>query len=118
MKILVVDDTETVRVLLARCLEALGHAVVALGSGREVPGRLAAEAFDAVLTDVAMPESSGWDVLRAARSARPELPVILMTGWDDSHNRRADGLVPDAVLDKPFTIEQIREVLEAVGRPH
>ena len=118
MRILVVDDTETMRFLLSRYLGTLGHEVTAVGSGLEVPSQLAGSAFDAVLTDVAMPGCSGWEVLKAARAACPGLPVILMTGWDDVRGRGPGGLAPDAVLDKPFTLERIREVLEAVGRPH
>ena len=116
MRILVVDDAEPMQFLLRRYLGALGHEVTTIGSGLDVPAQLAGAAFDAVLTDVAMPECSGWDVLKIARTARPGLPVILMTGWDDAAGRGRDGLAPDAVLDKPFTLERIREVLEALRR--
>jgi CheY-like chemotaxis protein len=116
VRILVVDDTETMRLLLSRYLGTLGHEVTAVGSGLEVPTLLKARAFDAVVTDVAMPECSGWEVLRAARAAHPGLPVIFMTGWDDTHGREAGGVAPDAVLDKPVTLERIREVLDAIGR--
>jgi CheY-like chemotaxis protein len=112
VRILVVDDTETVRLLLAHYLGALGHEVVTLDSGLQVTAQLADGLFDALLTDVTMPDCTGWDVLKAARAATPDLPVILMTGWDEV--RRPDGPQPDAVLDKPFTLDRIREVLEAV----
>jgi len=118
VRILVVDDTETIRFLLSRYLGSLGHEVTAVDSGLAVPGQLAGGAFDAVLTDMTMPGCSGWDVLKSARAARPGLPVILITGWDDARGRGPEGLAPDAVLHKPFTLERIREVLEAVGRPH
>ena len=114
MRILVVDDTETVRLLLAHYLGALGHEVVTLDSGLRVAAQLAGGAFDALLTDVAMPDCSGWDVLKAARAAVPELPVIVMTGWDDV--RGPGGVQPDAVLEKPFTLDRIRAVLEGVTR--
>ena len=116
MRILVVDDTEPLRFLLCRYLGALGHEVTTVGSGLDVPAQLAGAPFDAVLTDVAMPDCSGWDVLKVTRAARPGVPVILMTGWADAHGRGLEGLAPDAVLDKPFTLEQIRDVLEAVRR--
>lgn len=117
MRILVVEDTESVRFLLERYFESLGHHVVALASGLDVPKQLDQASFDAVFTDVTMPECSGWDVLLAVRAARPELPVVLITGWVDEGRGSRGGHKPDAVLDKPFTLDQIRDVLEAVTRP-
>ncbi|MBI4247812.1 MAG: response regulator [Candidatus Rokubacteria bacterium] len=116
MRILVVDDTETMRFLLGRYFESLGHEVVALASGRDVPSALEAGVFDAVFTDVAMPDSSGWDVLRTVRAARPGVPVVLVTGWSDG-STGPDGLAADAVLDKPVSLDRLREVLEALPRP-
>ncbi len=115
MKILLVDDAEPMRDLLGRVLASLGHEVVALGSGREVPAALEAVPFDVVFTDVAMPDCSGWEVLAAVRQRRPGLPVVLVTGWSDADGG-PDGLVPDAVLDKPFGLDRVRQVLEAVSR--
>jgi len=105
-----VDDTEAVRFLLVRWIGALGHEAVAAGSGAEALAHLDAMSFDAVLTDVTMPDTSGWDVLAAARSRSKGLPVVMMTGWDDG-GAGPDGLVPDGVLEKPFTIDRVREVL-------
>lgn len=116
MKVLVVDDTEAVRFLLARWLGALGHEAVVAGSGAEALAQLDASSFDAVLTDVTMPNMSGWDVLVAVRARRTGLPVVLMTGWDDGGMGR-DGLVPDGVLEKPFSIDRVREVLAAFDHP-
>jgi len=113
VKVLIVDDTEAVRFLLVRWLSALGHEPVAAGSGAEALAQLEASSFDAVLTDVTMPDASGWDVLAAARARRAGLPVVLMTGWDDGGPGR-DGLVPDGLLEKPFSIDRVREVLDAI----
>ncbi|MGH7390820.1 MAG: response regulator [Candidatus Rokuibacteriota bacterium] len=116
MRVLVVDDTESVRFLLVRWLGALGHEAVVAGSGAEALAQLDASSFDAVLTDVTMPDTSGWDVLAAARAHRRDLPVVLMTGWDDGAAGRG-GLVPDGVLEKPFTIDRVREVLAGFDHP-
>jgi len=110
VRVLVVDDTEPVRFLLVRWLGALGHETVAAASGAEALAHLDASSFDAVLTDVSMPDASGWDVLAAARSRSSGLAVVMMTGWADGAAGR-DGLVPDGVLEKPFTIDRVREVL-------
>jgi CheY-like chemotaxis protein len=117
VKVLVVDDTEAMRFLITRWLGGLGHEAVAIGAALDVGGHLEAGGFDVVLTDVAMPDASGWDVLTLVRSRWPALPVVLMTGWADAAPR-ADGLAPDAVLEKPFTRERVGEVLEALARTH
>lgn len=116
MRILVVDDTESVRFLLERWLDSLGHEPVPAATRAEALARLDAMAFDAVLTDLAMPDGSGWDVVAAARASGAGLPVVVMTGWDDGASGPG-GLVPDGVLEKPFTIERVREVLSAFDRP-
>lgn len=115
MRILVVDDTETMRTLLASFLGSLGHEVVALAGGREVPAALADGPFDLVLTDVAMPDASGWEVLAQVRAARPDLPVVVMTGWNDGQ-AGPGAPAPDAVLEKPFGLDRVRAVLDAFAR--
>lgn len=114
MRILVVDDAEPMRFLLAAFFQSLGHDVVTLASGTEVEAALTAATADVVFTDVAMPDGSGWDVLRCVRARWPALPVVFMTGWAEATRRGRDGLVPDALLDKPFSLEKIRAVLDAV----
>jgi CheY-like chemotaxis protein len=116
MRILVVDDTETMRTLLSAFFESLGHEVVTLASGRDVLAELGRGRFDIVFTDVAMPDFSGWQVLRTVRAAAPGTPVVLVSGYDLGDDRRGER--PDAVLEKPFTLERIRQVLDAVARPH
>ncbi len=113
MKVLVVDDAESVRFLLVRWLSSLGHEPVAVGSGAEALAQLETTTFDAVFTDVAMPDTSGWEVLAAVRKRRAGPPVVLMTGWDDGGPRR-EGHEPDGLLEKPFTIDHVREMLAAL----
>jgi CheY-like chemotaxis protein len=115
MRILVVDDAEAMRFLLSRWFESLGHEVTALASGREVAGALAAARFDAVFTDVAMPDSSGWDVLQTVRAGAPGVPVVLVTGWTDGASGPA-GLVADAVLEKPISLERLSAALASVSK--
>lgn len=113
MKVLVVDDSEPVRLLLVRWLATLGHEPVAAGSGKEALAQLEASSFDVVLTDLVMPDASGWEVIAAVRARRAGVPVVVMTGWDDGGPGR-EGLVPDGLLEKPFSIDRVREVLAAI----
>jgi DNA-binding response OmpR family regulator len=115
VRILVVDDAEPMRFLLGSVFRSIGHDVVTLASGTEVEAALAAAPVDVVFTDVVMPDSSGWDVLRHVRDRWPTLPVVFMTGWDDAAKKSREGLVPDAVLEKPFSLDKVRATLDAVA---
>jgi CheY-like chemotaxis protein len=120
VKILVVDDAEHMRFLLSRYFGALGHEVVALGHGEDVPAAIAGDRFDVVFSDIAMPGWNGWRVLEHVRSAQPTMPVVLISGWDVDDGRPAAvpaTVAPDAVIDKPFTLDRVREVLETLALP-
>jgi len=114
VRILVVDDAEPMRFLLGSVFHVGEDDVVTLASGTGVEAAMAAAPVDVVFTDVVMPDSSGWDVLRHVRDQWPRLPVVFMTGWDDAVKKGRDGLVPDAVLDKPFSLDKVRATLDTV----
>jgi signal transduction histidine kinase len=116
LRILLVDDEPTVREALADTLLEDGHAVVQAPSGREALARLGEGAsVDLVLTDLGMPEMTGWDVARAIRQRWPGLRVGLVTGWavalemSDEERRGVD-----FVLAKPYTVETLRSALATV----
>ena len=113
LRCLVVDDEPPVREVIGDILESAGHVVVALGDGAEAIARFAAERFDLVVTDLAMPRVSGWQVARAVKQIAPQAPVFLVTGFGvelTAEERRTHGV--DLVLVKPL---QIQEVLDAVA---
>src|SRR5260221_3905679 len=82
-RILVVDDDSSVLRAVTRILEGAAFEVTAVRDSREAVRILGCETFDAVLTDVAMPEVTGIELLRAARAKDLEVPVLLMTGAPD-----------------------------------
>jgi signal transduction histidine kinase len=116
LHILVIDDEQPVREALADSLAEDGHTVIAAASGPEGLARLADGAkVDVVVTDLGMPEMTGWDVARAVRTRYPGLPVGLITGWAvaleiSDEERRA----VDFVIAKPYTVEALRSVLAAI----
>ncbi len=87
-RLLVVDDNEMNRDMLARRLHQKGFSVATAVGGGEALRMIDAEPFDLVLLDVMMPEISGLDVLRMLRSTRSvtDLPVIMATAKDQSHD--------------------------------
>jgi CheY-like chemotaxis protein len=72
-------------------------------------------AFDLVMTDLAMPGMSGWQVAQAVKAARPQVPVVLVTGWGvevQADDLKKHGV--DRVLTKPFRFDDVRDVLAGV----
>jgi two-component system response regulator PilR (NtrC family) len=88
-RILVVDDEQSMRVMLEARLGKAGHAVEVASSVAGVEKALAASEFDAVITDLRMRTAgSGLDVLRTVKAAQPEAEVILMTAFGSDEVRR------------------------------
>ena len=116
MRVLVVDDEETVRGLLADYLRADGHTVETAADGREGLERYCAGSFDLVVTDRAMPEMNGDQLAEAIRKERRAAYIIMLTGYGDSF--RADKEFPngvDFVLNKPIRRKELRQALVAVA---
>jgi signal transduction histidine kinase/CheY-like chemotaxis protein len=117
LRCLVVDDEPAVLAVVADILESAGHVVEQLGEGGEAIARFAAERFDLVVTDLAMPRVSGWQVARAAKQVAPLVPVFLMSGFGvelTPEERRAHGV--DVVLVKPLQIQELLDAVAEVAR--
>src|SRR5262249_33237351 len=79
--ILLVEDKDSLRAMLRRALEAQGHTVVEARDQPEAVAALQSSCTSVVLSDLRLPEGDGLGVLRAAKDADPELPVIVMTAF-------------------------------------
>jgi two-component system cell cycle response regulator DivK len=90
-KVLVVDDSVTVRDLLARRLARGGYTVVTAGDGVEGVEACKREQPDLVLMDLHMPVMDGWAATRAIRAneSTAEIPVLVLTAYDSSRDRSA-----------------------------
>lgn len=80
-KILVVDDESTARALLKKILSEVGFNVILASSGSEAIKKIELTKFDAVLTDLNMPEMSGVELTKKILELEPEMIVILLTGF-------------------------------------
>jgi two-component system, cell cycle sensor histidine kinase and response regulator CckA len=105
--VLVIDDEDLVRDVLARMVEDLGYAAVTARDGQSALDLVAKQPVDAVLVDMTMPRMSGTDVIAALRMRLPDVPVVLCSGAGVS------GRVgpADAYLPKPFRIEALERTL-------
>jgi len=108
LRCLVVDDEELVAAVLGDMLLWAGHSVEVARSGQEAIARLGAESFDLVMTDLAMPGLTGWDVARAVKDRSPATRVVLVTGFGvelSPEDLKAHGV--DLVLAKPLKLEDV-----------
>lgn len=113
-RILIAEDEEPVRALVARALTEDGHRVETACDGGEALDRLNDEGdeFDLLVTDVRMPVMDGIALALAAARDHPDLAILLMTGYADQRERAhgLDALIHD-VLSKPFTLGEIRSAV-------
>jgi PAS domain S-box-containing protein len=120
-RILVVDDDITITHLAAKMLQPLGHAVTTVSSGRAALALFEHDphAFDLVITDQIMPEMSGTELLQGLLARRPNLPVILCSGYSENLDEEQTlALGARAYLAKPFSRQQIADaVKQALAGP-
>src|SRR5688572_18200674 len=103
MRILLVEDEQAIAVTLTDDLEAEGHEVVHVADGKEAIRILGEQVFDCVLTDVRLPGASGMEVLKAAKAARPDTEVLVMTAYATvEHAVEAMRCGADDYIQKPF----------------
>jgi CheY-like chemotaxis protein len=103
--VLIVDDEPAVRTVARRFLETNGYAVMEADGGERAVALLEDRQvqIDVVLTDMVMPGISGRDVIARARAARPQTPVVLMTGFAGEERATEAGEIVSAVVTKPFS---------------
>jgi DNA-binding response OmpR family regulator len=107
-RVLVVEDEENVRVLLNDAFRAEGHDVTEATTGAEALKHLDKSQFDLMVCDLGLPELSGLHVARWVKEFRPDLPVIIATGFaemiseDDYQKARIDD-----VIRKPYALADV-----------
>ncbi|WP_144173837.1 response regulator [Pseudomonas sp. Kh13] len=115
MHLLVVEDDDIVRMLMVEVLDELGYTVIeaehanaALSILQDPEQQLAL-----MMTDVGLPDMRGEELAAKARELRPQLPVLFASGYAESFD------VPEGMqlIGKPFSIEQLREKVQAILGP-
>ena len=119
MKILVVDDSKTIRMLLAECLKTLGHEVAYAENGAECLQYVADYAVDLILMDVEMPNLNGVEATKAIRELKKDdwFPIIFLTTHSDD-DAFANGILAggDAYLLKPLNPLRLQLTVIAMER--
>jgi len=114
LKLLIVEDHEATRQVLQRLLTIKGHQVTTAGSVQEALAIHGAERFDAVISDLGLPDGSGLDLMRELQQQRP-VPGIALSGYgmeDDLLRTKEAGFF--AHLVKPVNMNQLRQLINQI----
>lgn len=114
--VLVVDDDPSIRLLCRVNLELDGHRVLEAASVEEARALAEAEPVDVAILDVHIGTGDGLALLGHLRSDHPGVGIALLSGTADIASVRA--AQPDAVLGKPFTLDELREAVSELGGRH
>lgn len=115
MDVLLVEDDDDSRELMAEVLAAAGWAVHSVASGREALRILSERSVHVVVTDLAMPGMGGLEMVHAARAIAPSVPVLVVTGFADGEEiDAARSWAVAAVLVKPVDPARLTEAVASV----
>ena len=106
LRILVVEDEPDALAATVELLQALGHWATGVKSAEVAKDRFLPGAFDLLLTDIGLPALSGYDLVESLR-AQHAMPVVFVTG----RPRPAEPMAGTFWLQKPFSVEQLEQVL-------
>ena len=108
-KILVADNEQAVRKVLTSILRLLSCEVRAVEDGQRALGLLEQERFDLVISDYQMPGMNGKILLEKIRQKFPDLPLVMISGADERHIGKMDGI---PFLKKPVRLAALTELME------
>lgn len=115
-RILLVDDDEPVRQMLAEMLEDMGHSVAQAADGGTCLERVEERDFDLLITDIVMPEQGGLRAIDGVRQVAPTIKILAISGGgsllgSQDYLELAQSLGADATLRKPFRRAELTEVI-------
>ena len=110
LRVLLVEDEVALRLLALKVLSNHGYRVTCAENGEQAWEVLQTQEFDLLVTDIQMPRMTGNELVRKVLGSMPELPVLMMSGYNP------EGQVPEEVLflSKPFTPQQLVEKVAAL----
>jgi CheY-like chemotaxis protein len=115
--VLLIEDEAFLRELLVENLQDAGYAVLEASDGSAALELLQSDRrIDVLLSDIKLPDMDGYQIAQAGHALRPELKVILMTGYAPTPLPAALQTVVHGVLQKPFSLDALPEmVASALG---
>jgi signal transduction histidine kinase len=114
-KVLLVDDENAVGETLAEMLRGEGYEVVTVNDAKEAVMKFVKSDCDLVLTDLSMPGINGYELAKRIKSLKKNIPVILITGWNQERDNIKDkNEIIDGLIEKPFDLNQIKQEFRKV----
>jgi DNA-binding response OmpR family regulator len=115
MRILVIDDEYVIRQFLSEILGFSGYLTDLAASAAEGIALAGQCGYDLVISDLDLPERSGWEVARALKAQAPKPPFILMSGWNvGAEDPRIQECGVDLVLSKPCQMDEILHAVDSI----
>jgi excisionase family DNA binding protein len=115
VNVLVVDDEEVTRQFMVSTLHSGQRQILTAASGEEALDIAKQADLDLVLLDLIMPGMGGVETFRQLHALRPELPVVIVTGYPDSDlMAKALEIGPFTMLNKPIDINQLQKVVDVI----
>jgi len=117
LRILCIDDELQIQELLKQCLGTLNHEVTTASSGKQGvemfrAAKLKNQPYEAVITDLGMPDIDGHQVARTIKAESPTTPIIMMTGWGTMMKEDGESTPEvDAVVGKPPRLQELNNLL-------
>ena len=112
-KILVVDDEESVRIILKQMLEKGGYCVEVKDNGEDALAAMRSGSFDMLITDINMPKMNGIELLYKSKEEFPAIPVIFVTAYGkDKKILEAMKLGLSDNIEKPFRMDDVLKTVK------
>lgn len=109
-RILLADDDESVRKMVARVLESAGYAPLLAATGREAVAKFRTGPPDLVLLDLKMPDQDGWKAFDEISRFDSLVPVIVITAWPNQYEQAVQRGI-DALMEKPLDLPLLLQTI-------
>ncbi|MBW2569682.1 MAG: response regulator [Deltaproteobacteria bacterium] len=109
-RILIADDEEAIRILLATALKTYDYEIDIVENGLEAINNIYKRSYDLIITDYMMPEMDGLELTKRIRSEYPSIPILIVTGNGPEHDLLKSGAT--ACITKPFSILEIQNTIK------
>ena len=116
-RVLIVDDEDAVRTLVAHSVQRLGFVARLADAGPQALSAFEADpaSYSLAIVDIKLPGIDGFEVLRRIRSLRPDIPAILMSGYyRNGPGPEVASMAPTSFLPKPFTLAALASAIRSI----
>lgn len=112
VRVLLAEDEDTVREFVSRVLTMNGHSVLEACDGAHAVELMNQHHFDLLITDIVMPVMDGISLALKVRATRPDVPILLMTGYANERQRAHNlAVLIEGLISKPFNKDQLMQAV-------